>query len=169
MTEMLILVDEQDRQIGTGEKMEVHRKGLLHRCFSIFVFDERGRVLMQKRAAGKYHSGGLWTNTCCSHPRAGEELIDAAHRRLREEMGFDCELEERLTFVYRAELDNELTEHEYDHLLVGSWDGPVAPEPEEADGYEWIEVDELRDEISRRPERFTVWSRIAFDKLIAAK
>ncbi len=169
MTEMLILVDEQDRQIGTGEKMEVHRKGLLHRCFSIFVFDERGRVLMQKRAAGKYHSGGLWTNTCCSHPRAGEELIDAAHRRLREEMGFDCELEERLTFVYRAELDNELTEHEYDHLLVGSWDGSVAPEPEEADGYEWIEVDELRDEISRRPERFTVWSRIAFDKLIAAK
>ncbi|MFO8073520.1 MAG: isopentenyl-diphosphate Delta-isomerase [Polyangia bacterium] len=166
---MLILVDEQDRQTGTGEKMEVHRRGLLHRCFSIFVFDPQGRVLMQKRAAGKYHSGGLWTNTCCSHPRAGEELIDAAHRRLREEMGFDCELEEKLTFIYRAELDNELTEHEYDHLLVGTYVGPVAPEPEEADGYEWIEVEKLRDEIRRRPERFTVWSRIAFDELMQAR
>lgn len=167
--EMLILVDENDNPVGEGEKMDVHRRGLLHRCFSIFVFDPGGRALMQKRAATKYHSGGLWTNTCCSHPRVGEELEEAIHRRLVEEMGFDCALEKALTFIYRAELDRGLTEHEYDHLYVGTYDGPLTPSPEEADGYAWEPVASVEAEMRERPERYTVWSILALEKLLSAR
>lgn len=165
MSEILILVDEHDHEIGTGEKMEVHRAGRLHRCFSIFVFNARGQLLLQKRAATKYHSGGLWTNTCCGHPRAGEELQAAAHRRLGEEMGFDCPLAEPFSFIYEAALDHGLTEHEYDHVLIGRYDGSIAPNPDEADGYAWEAVDDVRRDIAERPERYTVWSRIAFAEL----
>ena len=116
---LLIAVDEQDRETGVVDKMAAHRDGTLHRAFSIFVFDEADRLLLQRRATGKYHSGGLWSNTCCSHPRAGESLIDAAHRRLREEMGFDCPLQAVFGFVYRAALDGGLVEHEFDHVSSG--------------------------------------------------
>jgi len=164
--ELLILVDEQDAEIGVGEKLDVHRRGLLHRCFSIFVFNSGGEVLLQRRAPAKYHSGGLWTNTCCGHPRPGEGTAEAAHRRLREEMGFDCDLTEALTFVYRqVGLAGGLIEHEYDHTFTGSYDGAVSPDPSEADASRWVTPAELRDDMTRAPERYTVWSRIAFARL----
>ncbi|MDJ0765145.1 MAG: isopentenyl-diphosphate Delta-isomerase [Myxococcota bacterium] len=166
MPEMIILVDENDNQIGTGEKMAVHRAGDLHRCFSIFVFSSSGQVLLQKRAARKYHSGGLWTNTCCSHPRDGEELSQAIHRRLVEEMGFDCDLKEVFSFIYRAELDHGLIEHEFDHVFVGIYDGPIRPNPEEADGYEWRSVPVVAQDMRKNPHQYTVWSIIAFEKLL---
>ncbi|MCP4600019.1 MAG: isopentenyl-diphosphate Delta-isomerase [Proteobacteria bacterium] len=166
MEETLILVDEHDNQVGTGEKMEVHRKGILHRCFSIFIFNSADQMLLQKRAISKYHSGGLWTNSCCSHPRNSEELEEAIHRRLIEEMGFDCEMKEIFTFIYKAELDHGLTEHEYDHVYIGRYDDKITPNPEEADGYEWEEVEKIEKEIKRSPDHYTVWFKIAFAELI---
>jgi isopentenyl-diphosphate delta-isomerase len=166
MTETLILVDENDNEIGTGEKLDVHRKGILHRCFSIFIFNHKGEVLLQKRAKTKYHSGGLWTNTCCGHPKAGESTETAAHRRLKEEMGFDCPMSEKFTFIYRAELDNGYTEHELDHVFTGQFDGEINPNPDEADDYAWRPLDEIHDEINRHPERFTVWSALAFNEML---
>ena len=163
--ELLILVDERDGQLGLGEKMAVHREGRLHRCFSIFVFNALGEALLQKRAVLKYHSGGLWTNACCGHPTNGEDTVNAAHRRLREEMGFDCDLEEVLSFTYRASLDNGLIEHEFDHVFTGRYDGAVLPNPREADDYKWIPVKELMQAIQQNPEQYTVWSRIAFELL----
>ena len=164
MTQSLILVDPRDRQIGTGEKMDVHRKGLLHRCFSIVVYNDRGEMLLQKRAASKYHSGGLWTNTCCGHPLDGEDTAEAAHRRLFEEMGFDCPLKERLTFIYQADLDHGMKEHEFDHLFVGIFNGEPVPNPEEADGYRWVLPQTVLKEIEEAPDTYTVWSKIAFEK-----
>jgi isopentenyl-diphosphate delta-isomerase len=166
MTELLILVNENDVPVGTGEKLDVHRRGLLHRCFSIFVFDRAGRVLLQKRAASKYHSGGLWTNTCCGHPRVDEPVAVASRRRLREEMGFDSDLAECFSFVYRAELDHGLIEHEYDHVFLGRHDGPLTPNPEEADGYSWEPVATVAAGMRERPEAYTVWSRIALARLL---
>ena len=116
---LLVAVDAHDRPTGTVHKIRAHREGILHRAFSIFVFDDADRLLLQRRALRKYHSGGLWSNTCCSHPRPGEQVLDAAHRRLREEMGFDCALDTAFSFVYRAELEGGLVEHEYDHVLLG--------------------------------------------------
>lgn len=165
MSEMLILVDENDNQIGTGEKMDVHLKGTLHRCFSIFIFKPGGLMLLQKRAISKYHSGGLWTNTCCSHPRDGETLGEAIHRRLDEEMGFDCDMKKAFTFIYRAELDKGLTEHEFDHVYLGVYDGTIAPNPEEADGYEWVPIEQLTKDIGDNPDCYTVWFKIALNKL----
>jgi len=121
--ELVVLVDENDNEIGVEEKINAHRKGLLHRAFSIFVFNSKNELLLQKRAADKYHSGGLWSNTCCSHPRPGENLKDAAHRRLQEEMGFDCSLREVFSFLYKKSFDNGLTEHELDHVFFGKFDG----------------------------------------------
>ena len=169
MQEMLILVDENDKQTGTMEKMETHRKGLLHRCFSIFIFNSKGEMLLQKRANGKYHSGGLWTNTCCSHPRHGEEVEQAVHRRLKEEMGFDTDMREAFTFIYRAELDHDLTEHEYDHVYTGEYDGPIPPNPEEADGYAWENVKTIKEDIAANPDKYTVWFKIAFKELLERK
>ncbi len=164
-TQQLILVDETDRQIGTGEKMHVHRKGLLHRCFSIFIFNDKNELLLQKRASTKYHSGGLWTNTCCGHPLNGEATEDAAHRRLKEEMGFDCPLVELFAFIYKADLDNNLTEHEFDHVFKGSYSGSVNPSPVEADGFRWISLNDVYKEIESDPGSYTVWAKIALDKL----
>ncbi|MDQ1284505.1 MAG: isopentenyl-diphosphate Delta-isomerase [Patescibacteria group bacterium] len=161
----IILVDESDKEIGTGEKMEVHRKGLLHRCFSIVIFNAKGEMLLQKRAAGKYHCGGLWTNACCSHPRPGEDIISAGKRRLREEMGIECELQETFQFTYRAEFENGLTEHEFDHVLLGKFDGKPHINPEEADDWRWVDVTKLKEEIAGNPEKFTPWFVIIVDKL----
>lgn len=164
MQEMLILVDKNDRQIGTEEKMKIHEQGKLHRAFSIFIFNSKGEMLLQKRAKIKYHSGGLWTNTCCSHPRDGEILEDAVHRRLQEEMGFDCELKKESSFIYKVKLDHGLTEHEFDYVFTGKFDGEVKPNPEEADGFKWITIEELKKDLKSHPENYTEWFKIAFGK-----
>ncbi|MGB8508916.1 MAG: isopentenyl-diphosphate Delta-isomerase [Pyrinomonadaceae bacterium] len=163
--EQLILVNERDEEIGSGEKLQVHREGRLHRAFSIFVFDSGNRLLLQKRAATKYHSGGLWSNTCCGHPRPGETTEGAAHRRLREEMNFDCELRLSSSFIYRAELGGDLTEWEYDHILIGRYDAAPRPDTSEVADWQWLDVGELRARIEEQPDEFTYWLKMALDKL----
>ncbi|HJW96943.1 MAG TPA: isopentenyl-diphosphate Delta-isomerase [archaeon] len=165
--EKIIIVDEKDRQTGTGEKLDVHKKGRLHRAFSIFVFNPKEELLLQKRAAGKYHSPGLWANTCCSHPRAGESLEDAVHRRLKEEMGFDVPLREIFSFMYKVKFGNGLTENEYDHVFAGSFEGKPEPDPEEVGEWKWISLEDLKGDVKRRPERYTYWLRVSLDRLVS--
>jgi isopentenyl-diphosphate delta-isomerase len=166
MSEMIILVDENDREIGVDEKLKVHKEGKLHRAFSIFIFNSKGQMLLQKRARDKYHSAGLWSNACCSHPRAGESLEQAVHRRLKEEMGFDCGLEKVFHFTYKAEVGNGLIEHEVDHVFIGIYDGEVYPNPEEAEEFKWVDIDTLRKELKENPDKFTPWFRICVDKVL---
>jgi farnesyl-diphosphate farnesyltransferase len=163
--ERVILVNWKDEVIGTEEKIKTHVMGALHRAFSIFIFNSRGQLLIQKRTTTKYHSKGLWSNTCCGHPRLGESTNNASRRRLREEMGFDCELEEMFEFVYRAELENGLTEHEYDHVLVGKFSGTPNPSKEEVEDWKWMDLTTLKLEILRHPEKHTYWFRIALAML----
>ncbi|NCI45397.1 isopentenyl-diphosphate Delta-isomerase [Sediminibacterium soli] len=163
--EQVILVDEQDNAIGAMEKMEAHRNGSLHRAFSVFVFNGSNEMLLQKRAVGKYHSGGLWTNSCCSHPKPGEATAEAAARRLREEMGFTVPLQPVFSFVYRADFENGLTEHEYDHVLAGFYNGPVDPDPQEVGGYAWWTMTQVENRLQQSPDCFTAWFRIAFPKI----
>jgi isopentenyl-diphosphate delta-isomerase len=158
--EEVILVDESDRPLGTAPKLAAHRSGQLHRALSVQLHDRSRRLLLQKRHVGKYHSGGLWTNTCCSHPRPGEATIDAAHRRLREEMGIDCRLSPLFTTSYRAELDHSMIEHELVHVFGGEYDGVVRPDPVEADGYAWLTLEEVEADVARAPERYSVWFRL---------
>lgn len=160
--QFVILVDANDHQTGVAEKMDAHRKGLLHRAFSVFIINSQGQILLQQRAFSKYHSGGLWTNACCSHPKPGEKILDAAHRRIQEEMGFDCALKYVYNFTYKVKLDNELTEHELDHVLVGLYDGPVRPAPEEVCNYRYIDIEDLEREMQIEPESFTTWFRITY-------
>jgi isopentenyl-diphosphate Delta-isomerase len=162
-SEQLILVDAFDRELGVGEKIQVHRAGALHRAFSVFVFDRSGRLLMQKRAPDKYHSGGLWSNTACGHPRPGEATIEAARRRLQEEMGFDCELREAFKFLYRAELDGALVEHEYDHVFVGTYEGDPAPDPSEVEEWRRVTMGELLRDLSAQPHLYSCWLKLAVE------
>ncbi|MGV3632588.1 MAG: isopentenyl-diphosphate Delta-isomerase [Bacteroidota bacterium] len=157
--EQLILVDEQDREQGYLPKLEVHQKGLLHRAFSILVFNAQGEFLIHQRAHEKYHSPGLWTNTCCSHPHKGEATEAAAHRRLQEEMGFDCDLAFVYKFIYKTELDHGLTEHELDHVFIGEYNGDFSPNPDEVSAFRWIGLPELRSDITDHPENYTFWFR----------
>jgi isopentenyl-diphosphate delta-isomerase len=157
--ELILLVDADDRIIGTGEKLETHRRGALHRAFSVIVWNSAGRLLLQKRAAGKYHSGGLWTNACCGHPRPKENVRTAACRRLREEMGFTCKLSPLGTITYRAELDGGMVEHELVHVFRGFYDGAVTPDPAEAEDYRWLSLADVRADMTSRPERYSVWLR----------
>ena len=157
-TEFVVLVDRGDREIGVEEKLRAHERGVLHRAFSVFILDDHGRVLLQRRAARKYHSAGLWTNSCCGHPRPGEAVGAGAARRLREEMGITCDLEPRGTFIYQASLDHGLTEHELDHVFIGRFNGKPDPDPGEADDWAWKSWAEGDDEFARRPDAFTVWS-----------
>ena len=166
--EKVILVDKNDKEIGIGEKMKIHREGKLHRAFSIFVFNSRGELLLQKRAKSKYHSGGLWTNTCCSHPRSGESTERAAHRRLKEEMGFDCELKEIFSFTYKAKLDNDLFENEFDHVFIGNFDDNPLPNPKEVDEWKWVNLEELKRDIKENPTNYSYWLKISIDKTISA-
>lgn len=161
MPESVILVNEQDQPTGTMEKMEAHRLGLLHRAFSVFVFNDRHELLLQRRALSKYHSAGLWTNTCCSHPRPGEDTEAAAHRRLREEMGFDCDLQLKASFVYKTPFDNGLTEHEFDHVYTGTFNHDPAINPDEAESFAWRTIAEVKQDMASQPERYTSWFRIA--------
>lgn len=165
VTEHVILVDSSDNPIGIMEKMEAHEKALLHRAFSVFIFNNHGQMLIHKRALEKYHSPGLWTNACCSHPRVGETLSEAAHRRLMEEMGFDCPLEKKFDFIYKARLDGGLTEHEFDHVLVGSFNGDPCPNPAEVMDWKYINWEELNQDVLHNPQAYTTWFKIALEKL----
>lgn len=159
--EQVILVDEQDRETGVMEKMETHRRGLLHRAFSVFIFNSRHELLLQQRALHKYHSAGLWTNTCCSHPRPSEAVTDAAKRRLFEEMGLQTELLFKCHFIYKADVGNGLIEHEFDHVFVGQSDVDPLLNKEEAAAFKWMSVTDVKTEIALHPEQFTAWFKIA--------
>lgn len=146
------------------EKIEAHKKALLHRAFSVFVINDKNEILLQQRALGKYHSPGLWTNTCCSHQRDGESNLDAGKRRLQEEMGFKTELEELFSFIYIAPFDNGLTEHEYDHVMVGTYNQNPDPNPDEVAGYKWLTAADIKKDITEQPDQYTEWFKIIFDK-----
>ena len=171
MTEQLILVDKSDRQIGTCEKLEAHEKAFLHRAFSIFVYNSQGKLLIQRRADCKYHSAGLWANTCCGHPRPDETNAAAAKRRLFEELGFTCELEEISTVSYNLPLENGLTEHEYTHIFKGTFDGRVKPNPDEVSEVKWVKPQELKQEILVGENGYAAWFalylRNYFDQVFA--
>ena len=162
----VILVDQSDREIGAMPKMEAHIQGQLHRAFSVFIFNTDGALLLQQRAFSKYHSGGKWTNTCCSHPRPGERTADAADRRLQEEMDMACKLDAVFSFCYKAEVENGLIEHEFDHVYFGTSDILPVPDPEEVADFRYISMDDLKSSIAEEPEMYTEWFKICFDQVM---
>ena len=162
--EKVILVDENDQQVGLMEKIEAHEKALLHRAFSVFIFNDKNELMLQRRALSKYHSPGLWTNTCCSHQRDQETTLDAAKRRLMEEMGFVTELEERFSFIYKAKFDNGLTEHEYDHVLAGTFNNVPNINKEEVEEWKWVALKDVQKDIGKNPDNYTPWFKIIFEK-----
>ncbi|WP_340076715.1 isopentenyl-diphosphate Delta-isomerase [Leptobacterium sp. I13] len=162
--EKVILVNKHDEPLGLMSKMEAHEKGMLHRAFSVFILNDHNELLLQQRAFDKYHSPGLWTNTCCSHQREGESNIAAGKRRLMEEMGFSADLKELLSFVYKAPFDNGLTEHEYDHVLIGTYNNdPVINKNEVAD-WKWMPLEAVKEAIKQHPGQYTAWFKIIFDR-----
>ena len=161
--EKVVLVDKSGNQIGLMPKLEAHQKGILHRAFSIFLFNSKNQILLQKRSLIKYHSAGLWTNTCCSHPRDGEDIIDAGKRRLYEEMGIKTELKKEFEFTYNAVLENGLTEHEFDHVLIGNFNGTPILNKDEVEDWKWMSLEEIEKDINENKEDYTVWFVIAFD------
>lgn len=163
--EVVVLVDVHDNEVGTAPKLQAHREGRLHRAISVFVFNRSGEMLLQRRAGGKYHSGGLWSNTCCTHPRPGENPHRAAKRRLAEEMGIACELSESFAFIYRAEVEPDLVEHELDYVYVGITADNPEPDPTEVDGWRWATPEQVTRELLETPQRFTAWFPIAFTEL----
>ena len=164
MEEQVVLVDTNDQPLGLMPKMEAHEKGVLHRAFSVFILNDAGELMLQQRALHKYHSPGLWTNTCCSHQRNGESNITAGKRRLQEEMGFVAELHELTSFIYKAPFNNGLTEHELDHIMIGHFNGTPEINPEEVANWKWMYVDDVRDDIQKQPDNYTVWFIIIFDQ-----
>lgn len=162
--EQVILVNEKDEPIGLMPKLEAHEKAALHRAFSVFILNSKNEIMLQQRAAQKYHSPLLWTNTTCSHQRAGESNLQAGNRRLMEEMGFNAELKELFSFIYKAPFDNGLTEHELDHVMIGYYDGEPQINREEAESWKWMGVDEVKQDMQQNPGNYTVWFRIIFDK-----
>lgn len=161
----VILVDEHDRVTGTCEKLEAHRKGLLHRAFSIFIFNDRNQMLLQKRAENKYHSPGLWTNTCCSHPSPGQSILDSAHIRLQMEMGFNCNLTIVDYLLYKHDFKNGLTEHEYDHIIIGYYSGDVTPNTDETSACRWLNMEEIDQALIHNGNEFTYWFKMALPKV----
>ena len=166
MQEQVILVDRLGKEIGVEEKLKAHREGKLHRAFSVFIFNTQGELLLQKRSRTKYHSSELWTNTCCSHPRPGETYQCAARRRLNEEMGFDCQLNALFSFIYHTKLENNLFEHELDHVLVGRYDGQPIPNPDEVDDWKWINIDTLKLDVKENPEHYTYWFKLVLNRVL---
>lgn len=164
----IILVDPEDNPVGSAAKLAAHLDGgSLHRAFSVFVFDGEGNMLVQRRARGKYHFGGLWTNACCGHPRPGERTSEAARRRLREEFGFDAEVREMFRFIYRATDEaSGLTEHELDHVFRGEFEGEPLPDPDEIEDWRWMRPEELLDDLAASPERYTPWFRVAAERVL---
>ena len=165
LKEEVILVNQNDEAIGTMEKLEAHQKGLLHRAFSIFIFNDTKQLLLQRRALTKYHSAGLWTNTCCSHPRPNETTLDAANRRLFEEMGMHTQLMHNTSFIYKTKFTNGLTEHEFDHVYFGTSNASPLINKEEVDSFKWIDINDLKNSIQLNPTAFTSWFKIAIKKL----
>jgi isopentenyl-diphosphate Delta-isomerase len=161
----VILVDKKDNKIEIMEKIEAHKKGLLHRAFSIFIFNSNNELLLQKRADSKYHSPGLWTNTCCSHPIPNSTLEIDIHERLKNEMGFDCELKKSFTFIYKAEFDNGLTENEFDHVFIGNYNDEPKPNEKEVSDYKWITLDELKKDIVNNPNIYTYWLKKVINRI----
>ena len=166
MLEYIIAVDEQDNEIGKIEKIEAHQKAVLHRAFSIFVFNSNKQLLLQKRNSNKYHSAGLWSNTCCSHQRYGEKLEEAIYRRLKEEMGFTCDLKEIFSFTYETALENNLTEKEYDHVFIGEYDKEVVPNKDEVEDYKWANISDIKEDIAKNPKLYSYWFKLSFDRVI---
>lgn len=166
--ELVVLVNDKDEKVGLMPKLEAHEKGLLHRAFSVFVFNNEGQLLLQQRALHKYHTPGKWANTCCSHQRDGELSIDAGKRRLEEEMGFVTDLEFRKTFVYKANFDNGLTEHELDHIMVGTYNEDPVINPEEVAAFKWVDMADLLLDIELHPEKYTAWFKIIMSEHIDA-
>jgi isopentenyl-diphosphate delta-isomerase len=168
MSSRVVLVDEDDQVQGTADKLRAHTEGWLHRALSVFIFDEQGRLLLQRRAPQKYHSGGLWSNTCCSHPHPGEPPREAARRRLQEEMGFSCAVTPSFHFTYRASVGDRLVEHEYDHVFVGTVDEvSVQPDAEEVADWAWMTPSALRADVAATPDRYTVWFRRLLEPVLA--
>ena len=163
MNETVTLVDENDEDKGSCEKIEAHMTGTLHRAFSVFVFNSQGELLLQKRAKSKYHSKGLWSNTCCGHPRPGESTEAAAHRRLAEEMGFDCPLEEVFHFVYYTNLEDGLCEHEFNHVFIGRSEPEPRLDFDEAEDWKWTDIARLQNDIEDNPDNFTYWFRLSLN------
>ncbi len=163
-SEYIITVDEQDKETGYREKLEVHRNGILHRAFSAVIFNNNGEMLLQKRAKGKYHSPGLWSNTCCSHQRVGETLTEAVSRRIQEELGFTCDCKEIFQFKYYVEFDNGLMEHEIDHVFLGYFNEMVTPREDEVEQVQWVKLDQLRKDMKEYPQRYTVWFKILMEQ-----
>lgn len=161
--EQVILVNEKDEKIGLMPKMEAHEKALLHRAFSVFIFNDKNELMLQQRAADKYHSPLLWTNTCCSHQRDGENNIEAGKRRLQEEMGFICELEEVTSFIYKAPFDNGLTEHELDHIMIGCYNDNPKLNKKEVESFKWMTLEDVKMDMEEHPEIYTEWFKIIFD------
>lgn len=162
----VVLVDPKDRETGRMEKLEAHRQGILHRAFSVFIMNEKGEMLIHQRAADKYHGGGLWTNACCSHPYPKERVAQGAQRRLREEMGLECELWKIFDFVYRAEVENGLIEHEFDHVFLGFTNKNPIPDSREAQAWKWVPVLELENDIITNPKKYTTWFRMALPRVL---
>jgi isopentenyl-diphosphate Delta-isomerase len=162
--EKVILVNENDEQIGLMPKMEAHKKALLHRAFSVFIFNDKNELMLQQRALDKYHSPGLWTNTCCSHQREGESNIQAGKRRLQEEMGFVVDLKESISFIYKAPFDNGLTEHEFDHVLIGQYNGLPDINPDEVANWKWMSLGSVKNDMILQSGLYTEWFKIIFDK-----
>ncbi len=167
MSEHVVLVDKDNNDIGTMEKMEAHVKGVLHRAFSAFIFTKNNELILQQRAFSKYHSPGLWTNTCCSHPRKGESATEAGKRRMTEELGFTTELSEAFTFIYYSDkVGNDLIEHELDHVLIGRYDGNFDLNPEEVAATKTMKLEDIQDDIKNNPENYTVWFKIVFEEFM---
>ncbi len=164
INEHVVLVDEKDTFIGTMDKMEAHEKGVLHRAFSIFILNKKNEMLLQRRALTKYHSGGLWTNTCCSHQRKGETTLEAGKRRLEEEMGFTVPLKTLFSFIYKVPFDNGLTEHEFDYVLLGYFEGEPIINPEEVEDWDWVSLENINKELRENPKKYTFWFKIGFEK-----
>jgi isopentenyl-diphosphate delta-isomerase len=164
-SDFVVLVDENDKTIGTMEKLKAHELGLLHRAFSVFIFNENDELLIHQRAFSKYHSGGLWTNTCCSHPKPDEDTLNAANRRLMEEMGIECELNHAFSFTYKAELDNQLTEHEFDHVYIGYSNEFPKPNPDEVNAWKYVSLDNLLIDLYQKPDAYTEWFKIIFERV----
>lgn len=161
----VVLVNEHDEQTGTMEKLAAHRTPNLHRAFSVFLFNSQGKMILQRRALHKYHSGGLWTNTCCSHPYPGEDVESAAQRRLKEEMGIEAPLQKAFHFTYQAQFDNGLIEYEFDHVFVGEYDGNIQPDPDEVGDYCYKSLEDIRQDLAVKPGIYTAWFGIAFPML----
>ncbi len=164
--ESVILVDQHDNMLGTMEKMAAHRMCKLHRAISVFIFNPTGELLLQQRSQHKYHSGGKWSNTCCSHPRPGENTLDAAKRRLKEEMGIACQLDFAFSFIYNADLDDSISEHEYDHVYIGITDSMPKPDKEEVSGFAYLSLSEIESDLFQNPDKYTIWFRICFDQMV---